>query len=477
MSERCKSRRAQQRGQTMALVAVSMISLLAMAALAIDVVTLYSARGQAERAADAAALAAAKVLADSGVTTDPGNASNPSIWSAACTAAAAEANNIASQNLIAGQTPSVLVNFPAFGASTCTGPNSTFGIDAQVTVQVTVSSLPTFFARIWSNASSSVSATAMAEAYNPSNSSSISSGGTIGPNAARCVKPMLVPNCDPNYTNGSGCGGGFAAFINTASGTEAITNPGSQNSSPTGVIGEQLLLQSACTAGSPCILQNPGSPYTRATTAPPSLAYYPISFPVSVNICPSCTPPTPTDYYSSLACCNGTSIECGQSFSLDTNEGGISGQTQAAGQCLIHESASASPTSDCSPTLDQDCLNTTSGPPYAIMAGTQNPLKNKTSGPGGTLAAGDAITVSDSVVTLPIYDNTVGGGPIGNNAPANPPATVTIIGFLQVFINDAAPSGGDMKVTVLNVTGCGNNPTGNAVNGSGPAVPVRLIHN
>ena len=46
-----------------------MVSLLAMAALAIDVVTLYVARTEVQRAADAAALAGAKALADSGVTT------------------------------------------------------------------------------------------------------------------------------------------------------------------------------------------------------------------------------------------------------------------------------------------------------------------------------------------------------------------------------------------------------------------------
>lgn len=476
MLQEHRSRRRGERGQTMALVAVSMISLLAMAALAIDVVTLYTARGQAERAADAAALAAAKVLADSGVTTDPNDASSPSIWTAACAAAVTEANEVANQNVVAGQTPSgVNVIFPAFGGSVCSGTNSTFGINPQVTVQVTVNSVPTFFAKIWSKASSLVSATAIAEAYNPSNSSIIATtGGTIGPNVARCVKPMLVPNCDPNRSGGTACGAGFQPFITNVGSSANIAYPGSPTSNPTGVIGEQFLLQSACIGAGPCVPPNPSTPMSIVTT-PPSLAYYPLTFPVSVNLCPSCTPTTPTDYESSLACCNGTSIQCGGSYQLDTNEsnlGGAGNQTQTAGQCLIHEVAAGTVTTDCSPSLDQDCLQTSAGPPYAMMAGTQNPLKNKTSGPGGSLGAGDGITVSDSVVSLPIYD--VAGG---NNPPASPPSGVTIIGFLQVFINDAAPSGGDMQVTVLNVVGCGSNPTGNAVNGSGPAVPVRLIHN
>src|ERR1700733_12243833 len=60
-----------EHGQTIILVAVSLVSLLAMAALAIDVVTLYVASSQIQRAADAAALAGAKAIADSGFTTLP----------------------------------------------------------------------------------------------------------------------------------------------------------------------------------------------------------------------------------------------------------------------------------------------------------------------------------------------------------------------------------------------------------------------
>jgi Putative Flp pilus-assembly TadE/G-like len=59
------------RGQTIVLVAIGLVSLLAMAALAIDVVTLYAARSETQRAADATALVAAKAIADSGFTTLP----------------------------------------------------------------------------------------------------------------------------------------------------------------------------------------------------------------------------------------------------------------------------------------------------------------------------------------------------------------------------------------------------------------------
>src|SRR5271170_6289309 len=71
-------RRRSQRGQTILLIAVSMVSLLAMAALAIDVVTLYVARTEIQRSADAAALVGAKAIADSGVTTlTPGDGNLP----------------------------------------------------------------------------------------------------------------------------------------------------------------------------------------------------------------------------------------------------------------------------------------------------------------------------------------------------------------------------------------------------------------
>src|SRR5689334_21302785 len=66
--------RNNERGQTIILVAVSLVSLFAIAALAIDVAALYSARGEAQRTADAVALAGAKAFVDSGYTTaDPSN--------------------------------------------------------------------------------------------------------------------------------------------------------------------------------------------------------------------------------------------------------------------------------------------------------------------------------------------------------------------------------------------------------------------
>ena len=55
----------------MILVVLAMLSMLGIVALAIDVITLYSARSETQRAADSAALVAAKMLVDAGVTGDP----------------------------------------------------------------------------------------------------------------------------------------------------------------------------------------------------------------------------------------------------------------------------------------------------------------------------------------------------------------------------------------------------------------------
>ena len=57
---RSESSRTREHGITMVLVALAMVAIIAMAALSIDVITLYLAREEAQRAADAAALAGAR---------------------------------------------------------------------------------------------------------------------------------------------------------------------------------------------------------------------------------------------------------------------------------------------------------------------------------------------------------------------------------------------------------------------------------
>src|SRR5438270_11485731 len=61
---------SKERGSTLLLAAFALVILLGMGALAIDVATLYVARTEAQRAADAAALAGAKVFVDAGCSND-----------------------------------------------------------------------------------------------------------------------------------------------------------------------------------------------------------------------------------------------------------------------------------------------------------------------------------------------------------------------------------------------------------------------
>jgi hypothetical protein len=71
-----------EHGITMILVAAAMVAIIGMAVLSIDVVTLYLAKEEAQRSADAAALAAARLLSVSGITGDPANLT--SNWGAVC---------------------------------------------------------------------------------------------------------------------------------------------------------------------------------------------------------------------------------------------------------------------------------------------------------------------------------------------------------------------------------------------------------
>ena len=86
----------------MVLVAIAMVAIIAMAALSIDVVTLYLAREEAQRSADAAALAAARVISISGITGDPTN--ETSSWSTVCGGSSSPATQaaqaVAQQNAI-----------------------------------------------------------------------------------------------------------------------------------------------------------------------------------------------------------------------------------------------------------------------------------------------------------------------------------------------------------------------------------------
>jgi hypothetical protein len=472
----------------MALVALSLVAIIAMAALSIDVGTLYQASAEAQRAADAAALAAARVISISGLTGDPSNGSGS--WGGICGGPGSSANltavAVAAQNTVGGTSPpppSVTYSYVGgVSAPSCVSLiNSAFAVNPLVTVKVQQPSLPTFFAHVFGLVNKnwgtvSVSGTATAEAFNPSNSGAYS-GGTLIPVQPRCVKPWFVPNQDPSA--GTCVGSACNPIVNTTNGQ--IWTSGVY---PLGVIGERFWLNPDCAVGTtPCTLLGQPEANYPGVSAPgkPNLQYVPSqvsSFPSTAI--PSIDPGSAacanvaasTGYYSPAiaGCDQSTQYQCGSSYPADTvdlteNPAYPSGSGDSANgvQCLIHQSLQ--PTA--SQPSGQDVLapgafNLLPPPPtypFQIQPGTSNPLT-------GLAGTGTAVTSSTSIVSLPIYDNSQSIAPAGTTP-------VTVIGFLQVFINDVDQNG-NVDVTVMNVSGCGNDATGTPVHGTS-SVPVRLI--
>ncbi len=459
-------RRSEERGFTMALVAVALVAIIAMAALSIDIGTLYQAKDEAQRAADAAALTAARMISISGITGDPGNVSNS--WQTVCggttSPATLAAINVAQQNLISGvaaTSGNVSVQYGAGSAgatsTNCSGAGTGFGVNPVVSVTVTSGKLPIFFARIFrlfpngNFSNTTASATATAEVFNSSNSGSVAA--SMIPVQPRCVKPLIVPNVDP--TSGSG-----APFVSTATG--AIISPGV---SPTGVIGETFDLTADCRHGQTnCsganLTSNPPGP-----TAPaPTLQYLPALVQGTPTAVPACA--TGDTFQEAIAGCDQTTAyTCGipvgsgsGTTQVDLTENPVNphsqtGDTGTAMQCLTHAAALGLG-------QGQDQIDTGTFP-FQIKAGSDNPLVED-----GLVANDGILTTSSSIATIPIYD----GARLPNGVQQ---PQVTIVGFLQVFIRYLNGNGHPV-VYVLNVAGCSNAATNSPVSGTSP-VPIRLI--
>jgi|SRR5580704_2018614 hypothetical protein len=468
--------RRRERGITLALVAVAIFSIVAMAGLSIDVGTLYQASAEAQRAADTAALAGARMISMSGLTGDP---NNPSTWQQICggtsSPATLAAAAVAQQNTVGGSSLPITAITVTYSAGSSIGstftdcsllaPLSGFGVNPVVTVQVVQSNLPTYFSRIWGRTGSSVGATASAEAFNPSNSSSYASGGTVVPVQPRCVKPWMVPNFDPV----GGCTTNCNSFVVPATGV--IQSPGILADSGFGVIGEKFWLLPDCKpTGPPCTLLSTITPIQANVGSPrmPNLEYLPgqASYPstaVPSDGTDACSAATADYYAEAIAGCDqSTQYQCGKTLQnvVDLSENPELADTTNGAQCLIHEGNTTSPVPSGQDTLLPVGSKTPTFP-FQIQVGSSNPLLS--AGVGST----DLITSSTSIVSLPIYDsNAVTSFPPGNTS-------VTVIGFLQVFIN-RVHSNGEVQVTVMNVSGCGNAASGTALTGTSP-VPVRLI--
>jgi hypothetical protein len=451
------SERKGERGVTILLVAVALVVMLGLAALGIDVVTLYVARTEAQRAADAAALAGARAFVASGFTSGQlGAVSSSAAQDQACIngggagtgAANQEAQAVAAQNQIAGQTASVqsvVCNF------------SPQPENPRITVSVQRNDLPTFFSRIWGNRGNSVSATATAEAFNPS--------GSNVPIQVISVKPWLIPNCYPDWNTLSAPCPGNPYFVDPSL-NYALKNPATY-------IGQRVEF----------------SP--RINNALVKSQYYLLdmsSLPGSATVCPSsntapagsCSLVGSGGYHDDIACGNRNELTCGSMVQLHNGPASLVSDTIAGTQCLIHTTSTHPPptplppppppfppTLTCPVDANSDCFAATGsiGAPVLINGGQSNPntpLQNVSD-----------ISRSDSIVTVPIVDGT---NDLCNPSCSSAPA-VQVIGFLQLGIQYVTPAA-DIDAVILNAVGCDPTGSGNAVSGSGVTpIPVRLIHN
>lgn len=406
--------RGEERGATLLLAVASLLVLLAMAGFAIDALKLYVARTDAQRAADAAALAGAKVFVSSGCTT-----------SANCTSGATQALVVQQAQVTGGQNK-VFGQPASIAASDVTFPPSPTGDPHDPMVQVKVHRvIPTMLIAALSRmlggnpAGINVVGTATAEAFNPT--------GSNIPFATSCVKPWMMPNCDPIHKtpanpNCGASGGGY--FVQ---GTPAqIVNPGYYNGGAGGVIGE---------------------PWTLHFGILPS-QYGEISFTGANN--------SANVYRNEIeGCAPEAALACGNT--VYTNNGQATGPTNQGTNTLINGPNG------------QDSIDTTQPPPFVITAGSGNPY----------FPSGSQISSSSSIVTVPVYDTP---GLCPGNSCGN---TQTVVGFMQLFIR-SMKGNADIDAVILNVVACppANNGGGSGGTGTPPVgsnsatlIPVRLVRN
>jgi hypothetical protein len=408
------------------LVAIVLLFIVAaFAALAIDLVTFYTARSEAQLAADSIALAGARALANSGMTSDPTNVT-------LMDQAEVLANNIALQEALQNQVGGRNLN-PGAGEVTVSFDNSQSAAgNPHVTARVTRADLPTFFARIWGRTQITVSASATAEAYNPSGQVNITTG-SAPPVAPSCVKPWLLPNRrDP---------GGDPIFNPVTGAIEDSTLLGAPLNGSNG----PTCMNGLCVA---CPTVNCQAGVTTAT----AWQYYPGSqtdFLAPGQALPACSSGY-SPYQLSIAGCVQQPIVCGQnssSLTLDTVPGStMDADTATAVNCLTHAQNGQG---DTVPAV----------PPFQFLAGSENPVVG---------ARGRNVMVSSSLVTVPVVD-------VVGTWNSSPP--VKVIGFVQVFLNPsgaAASSGAPAEI--VNLVGCGPTMAGQPILGNGASpVAVRLI--
>jgi Flp pilus assembly protein TadG len=197
-----------ERGAALVMVAASMFVLMILAAVGIDLASLYMVRNEAQRAADSAALAGAKMFASTGFAS--GSISSAAVQPLAIQAAQA----IGAQNKVGGQPAAIQAGDVSFDFSLTHDPRITVVVQRS---SARGNAMPTYFARVWGWLSADVKARATAEAYVQDDN-----GPVV---CTSCVKPLLFLNCDPaNPTPANAaCGAGYGYYVDPT--THAIEHP------------------------------------------------------------------------------------------------------------------------------------------------------------------------------------------------------------------------------------------------------------
>jgi len=194
------------------------------------------------------------------------------------------------------------------------------------------------------------------------------------------------------------------------------------------------------------------------------LQYVPALAQSNSGAVPSCLVPITNNFQKAIVGCDQTTVyACGTPLGAQVdltenpvNSNPLDGDTGTAVQCLTNAAPLYGGADQLAPGAPPFAY------PFQIQAGLGNPLVAQ-----GVVNNNDIITTSPSIVTIPIFDT-------ASLAGANTQPPVTIVGFLQVFINGFIGPNNNVSVTVMNVAGCSNNATNAPVTGTSP-VPVRLI--
>jgi Flp pilus assembly protein TadG len=409
-----KRRARKARGITVPMTAAFVVTLFAMAALAVDFGVAYTARASVQHAADAAALAGAFTFVNQQNADDPAQAARDAA------AAVANTSYVLGQQVGRSATP---VDGGALVPAPCTTlPDNTVCVDSgnrRVVVKILVP-VSTYFASIWpSFGLLNVRALATAEA---------------APHAAgtRCMKPIYMPNTAMNPPNGGHDGGGGGG------GNNGVSDACSRNQ----VFFDPVTLRPTAWAQSKL-----GTSFTLSAVG--------------------------SDRHDG----EGEDHGNGPNQYLPLNFGnGTAGYSCGISHCLNDSACSGSIDPSLFPNSVAGCIGAnnlktlSSVDPSVTRSAFQdlqggNPDRFFEVGSYGA-NIDNAADTSVSVITVPVWNNCDPRYPIANGVQTYP-----VAGMVQIFA-DPPDSNGNLTAHLVGFADCDANS-----NGTGPgAIPVRLVN-